>query len=444
MSQLRKNISYNFLLTLAQLLFPVFSIPYISRVLSPEGLGKVNFTDSLSYYFVTLADLGIASFGIREIARIKNHKNELNKLASDLLSFSIIGGCIFLLIYWLILFFVYDKISDIRLVVFSSVFLIANSLKCEWFFLGTEKFKYIALRSFFIRFVGLICIFLFIKRPEDFYLYYIIMVCSALFISFWNLSIFFNKINFRFSISNWKHLFAKTRIMYCINLLSCISLMLDNVLLGLVATSAIVAFYTLGTKVVRIACTLISDSFYVLYPNTVFTLHNKENKEYIQLLNNSFQWITIIALPLCFGIFLFADDFTRIYFGTAFGSVSNVIRILSIYPLLHTLWLFLNLQILIPHNNEFLILKSLFVSVLVFVPANLILSYHFSFWGTCVALLISELILVVFTYHLVMKKRLPVQFLNVKSISQVIIGMLFFIPIYYCLKIVISNPLFFC
>lgn len=443
MSQLKKNISYNLLLTIAQLIFPVFSVPYISRVLSPDGLGKVNFTDSLSYYFVTLSGLGITSFGIREIARFKNNKNSLNNIASGLLSLNIAGGILFLLVYWIALFFVYNRINNFSLVIFSSVFIIANSITCEWYFLGTEKFRYIALRTLLIRLLGLVCIFLFVKKAGDFYLYYAIMVGSVLLIAFWNLKVFFDEVKFHFDFKNWKVFFSKTKIMYFTSVLLCVSLMLDNVLLGLVASSAAVSFYTLSSKVVRIASSLISDSFYVLYPNSVSALHNEEQGRYQQLIFTSFQWICMIALPLCFGIFLFANDFTGIYFGPDFNSVSIGIKILSVYPLLRTVGLFFNLQILMPHNYEAAIFRSLLISVIIFVPANLVLSHYLSFTGTCISLLISELTIVVVNYYFVWKNCSFLKFISAKNLLQILIGLLLFIPVYYACKNLFNNQLVF-
>jgi O-antigen/teichoic acid export membrane protein len=55
---------------------PLISIPYISKVLHPEGIGMVSFIDSLSYCFVAIAEFGIVAYGIREIAQVKHDKEQ--------------------------------------------------------------------------------------------------------------------------------------------------------------------------------------------------------------------------------------------------------------------------------------------------------------------------------------------------------------------------------
>ena len=44
---LKKNAFYSVLRTIMSLLFPLITFPYASRILLPEGTGKVNFANKL-------------------------------------------------------------------------------------------------------------------------------------------------------------------------------------------------------------------------------------------------------------------------------------------------------------------------------------------------------------------------------------------------------------
>jgi len=59
MSILKKNIVFNTLLSLSQILFPLVTFPYVSRILGPTGVGEVSFVDSLTQYFVLFSAIGI-------------------------------------------------------------------------------------------------------------------------------------------------------------------------------------------------------------------------------------------------------------------------------------------------------------------------------------------------------------------------------------------------
>ena len=61
----------------------------------PEGIGQVNFYNSIIAYVTLLVGMGIPTYGIREIARVRDNKEELTRVTIELLSLSVflcIGG----------------------------------------------------------------------------------------------------------------------------------------------------------------------------------------------------------------------------------------------------------------------------------------------------------------------------------------------------------------
>ena len=65
------NAALSVIKQLCSVVFPLITIPYISRVLQVEAYGKVNFGNSVVSYFVLLAGLGVSTYAIREYAMIK-------------------------------------------------------------------------------------------------------------------------------------------------------------------------------------------------------------------------------------------------------------------------------------------------------------------------------------------------------------------------------------
>ena len=53
-NKVRKNSIYSLLKAFSQVVFPLITFPYISRVLHAENVGKVNFANSIISY-VSLA-----------------------------------------------------------------------------------------------------------------------------------------------------------------------------------------------------------------------------------------------------------------------------------------------------------------------------------------------------------------------------------------------------
>ena len=99
MASIKRNLSYNVLLNLSSVIFPLITAPYISRVLEPDGIGLFNFANMCAGYFALFAVLGIPTYGIREVAKKHDDKDGLSKLVSELISISFIATCIVTLVY---------------------------------------------------------------------------------------------------------------------------------------------------------------------------------------------------------------------------------------------------------------------------------------------------------------------------------------------------------
>ena len=83
-----KNIKQNFILNGIRLTFGMIFIllttPYITRILGVENFGKVEYANSIIAYFLLFTALGIPNYGIREVAKCRNDKEELSKIVLEL------------------------------------------------------------------------------------------------------------------------------------------------------------------------------------------------------------------------------------------------------------------------------------------------------------------------------------------------------------------------
>ena len=52
MASVKGNVVLNALNTITSIIFPIITFPYAARILLPEGLGTVNFLNSIVSYIV--------------------------------------------------------------------------------------------------------------------------------------------------------------------------------------------------------------------------------------------------------------------------------------------------------------------------------------------------------------------------------------------------------
>ena len=433
MANIKRNLAYNFALSCSQLLLPLLSIPYVSRVLDPAGIGRVGFIDSFTFYFVIIAEFGITTYGIREVAKCQDDPVKLHKLVPQLLTLHAISSLFTLLVYATGIMLLWQRIGEMRLVLFSFSFFIAHCFACEWYFMGREKFGYIAIRSIVVRLLGLASIFVLVRQPADYYLYYAAIVGSAVLTTVWNIAIMFREIPFSFRQVAWRQHLRFVWVTYLISLFYSIPLMLDNVLVGLVSTVTMVGLYSFSVKVVRIGSTILTDSFLIFFPRIVSLSHEMKQEQLLQKLSLNVQFIILLAIPMGVGLFLVADELALVFFGPKFTGTADNLRILALFPLIKGLSLFLSNPVLIAQHRELAVLKNLVVSSSLFIILALLLSFLYGAVGASIALIIAEACLM-FLNFISARRYFPAVQLSGLVFLQGLIAAVLFIPVVYALQ----------
>ena len=77
-----KNSIFNIIYTVANILFPFVTSVYVSRILLPAGVGKVAAAQNLASYFVTLAALGLPSYGVNLQKSERMRRGKIHSLQS--------------------------------------------------------------------------------------------------------------------------------------------------------------------------------------------------------------------------------------------------------------------------------------------------------------------------------------------------------------------------
>ena len=152
----------NAILTMSSFIFPLITFPYVSRILLPEGTGKVSFAASIVNYFLLLAQLGIPTYGIRTCAKIREDKDKLNKTIQEIFKISFIM-CIFSYTIFLILLYCVPRLwQEKELMLVTSTSILFTTIGVEWVFKALEMYSYITWRSVAFKCIALAAMFLLI------------------------------------------------------------------------------------------------------------------------------------------------------------------------------------------------------------------------------------------------------------------------------------------
>ena len=97
------NSFYNMIYRGLNVIFPLVTVTYVSRVILASGVGRVSYAQNIAQYFITLSALGIPNYGVREISRATDLE-ERSKTFSELFFINGISTLFFSISYYLLIF----------------------------------------------------------------------------------------------------------------------------------------------------------------------------------------------------------------------------------------------------------------------------------------------------------------------------------------------------
>ena len=177
-------------------LFPFATGIYVARVLLPVTIGVVSYAQNIAQYFVILSFLGIPTYGLREVAKVRNNKEELNKLFTELFIINLISTIVFYFLYLCLILFISSLRSNIILYLLVGLLICFNALNISWLYEGLEEFGFISIRNIIFKAVSFLILIFCVRSDEDIYIYaavnvvgtagnyFINMICHPKFVHF--------------------------------------------------------------------------------------------------------------------------------------------------------------------------------------------------------------------------------------------------------------------
>src|SRR5699024_7172 len=162
------------------------------------------FTNSIIQYFILFANMGIGYYGNRQIAYVRENKDQMSKTFWEIQIVKTIMTLYAFVAFEIFMIF-YTRQSEYMWA--QSLNLIAIAFDISWFYEGIEDFKVTVLKNSLVKVISMIAIFVFIKGPKDVTLYIIVLALSTLIgnLTLWpNIRRDLNKVSFNF-LNPWQH-----------------------------------------------------------------------------------------------------------------------------------------------------------------------------------------------------------------------------------------------
>jgi Membrane protein involved in the export of O-antigen and teichoic acid len=373
-------------------LFPLITFPYVSRVLLPEGTGKVAFALSIVSYFTLFASFGVATYGIRAIAQVRDDKDRLSKTMHELLFINIISMIIVYIALVIAISVVPKFAMEKELFWVTSLFVLFTIIGIEWLYKGLEKYQYITIRTIVFKIASLFLVFLFVKEKSDYIIFAFISIFAIVGSGVLNLINSRKLINYiLYSEYEFKKHLKPMFVLFLTSMAIAIYTSLDEGLLGLLSSPEQVGYYNAAVRVKGILFTLITSLGVVLLPRLSYYVENHMETEFHEALAKSTNFIIVIAASVVIFFTLFAKETILILAGENYVASIIPLQIVVWALILSAITNILGIQILLPLKKDKQLLFSVLCAATVDVIANFLLVPKLAAVGTALSVIAAEL-----------------------------------------------------
>lgn len=418
------NVLLNMIYTLMNTIFPVITFPYVSRILSASGIGRVNFFSQISSYCIMLASLGIGTYGIRAVARVRNDDYKLAAVVKELLLINIFMTTIVMVFYVIIAIISPQFYTNIPLAIINAVAIITAPFSLDWLYSGLEQYSYITKRDFIFKLIVIISIFGFVKNRSDYVVYAFILMLSNLgtaVINFFNATRLINfslkqKLKFKCHIKPTLTLFGST-------LAISVYFSLDTIMLGYLCGDRQVGLYTTAIKVETILLTVVNAISVALLPRLSAYIEEKKYAEFNKVLKSSISIIMAITSSLAVFFIITAKDCILILGGNDFLGATLSMQLLMPILMISGFSNITGNQILIPKGRDMEYTKAVSIAAMIDILINILVMKKYGSTGAAFATLITEIVQMSIQFYYARKDI--IKNINYKSLIKILISVSF-------------------
>ncbi len=392
-SQLKRNSIISGIRTVANTIFPIVYFCYASRILMPEGIGKINFAKSVVAYFSLFAMLGIVHYGTRECAKVRDDRIKLSRIAHELLIINTIS--VFAMTFLLCLFaFFAKKLEDYRvLLLVLGVAIPLNAISMDWLFNALEKYAYIAVRTLLFHAIGMIFLISFVKTPNDLINYTVIQLMATYGSGICNFVYSRKFITYRFMGEYRFGIHVRPIfLIFFMTLFIQVFTHMDSTMLSLIVDDYATGLYTAANRINGSVATVIQSLVLVFMPQISFYAKNKNKEKICQLSEMAINIILMLGIPAMIGCFLLSKSIITLLSGPAFEAATTTSQVLSMRIVLVPLNSFIVLYLFIPISKEKWNLISTGIAAVLNFTMNMILIPIIHESGAAISTVAAEMI----------------------------------------------------
>jgi PST family polysaccharide transporter len=389
-NKIARNAASLYVVQACRKLVPIFTIPYLARVLGPAGWGDVAFTLSMGDLIALFAEFGFVLSATRDLAQNRDSDEACGLIAGGTLGAQVVLSILGVLVAWAVSTQVPLLRSHPRLLCAGLVYGVAQGIAPLWLFQGLERMTLAATLEVAGKLSALVAIFLFVHAPSDEWKVLAFQSFAPVITAVVGIWMAHRLISFR--LPTFAMIWQALRGGWPMFLLrgGMATYSTANVLiLAMFAPASIVGYYASAEKLSKAIIGLLMPIRDAFYPRlSHLAAHSPKESERLTRISALIEGGC--GLILCVLTWSCASIIVKTVFGKSFGEAVPILQILAALPLIFSLSDAIGFQSLLPAGKESIVTKVMVAGGLVNCSLAFFFAPRFQGSGMAISVVIAE------------------------------------------------------
>lgn len=268
-----KNTTMLYLMNIAKMVFPLLTLPYLTRILTVDCYGVVSYVKAVMQYMQLIVDFGFVLSGTKDIVLVRNDKDQLNIEVGNILLAKLLLSTVAGIVLCIATAMIPILRENILFVFLSFVVVFMTNFLFDFLFRGLEKMEIITTRFVIMKGLATALTFVFVHNDSDILWIPILDIMGSV-IAILLVMLELKKMDIRIQFGNIRTILLKIKdsaIYFFSNMATTAFMALNTLLIGIFIEKAEVAYWSLCLQMVTAVQALYTPLTDGIYPHMVKT-----------------------------------------------------------------------------------------------------------------------------------------------------------------------------
>lgn len=394
MKRFAVNVASLFSVQIANFLLPLLTVPYVVRIIGPDKLGLLNFSQAYVTYFSLLINYGFDMAAVRAIAANRDDKEATNRIFSQVMAGKTLLWVLSTIIFTVVTLANPEFKGHLLLHVCTYLVCIGTVLSPFWLYQAMEDLGRVAIFNLAVKLIFSLSVLLLIRKADDYFYQNLAISVSQILISVAALYVAMRRFKIKFTwptAPELRNRFKEDRTLFFSSVMITIYASSNVFLLGLLSVPYNVGIYAAGTRLEGMAEAFVGLALNQAFFPIVAQAFGQGREQGLQMVRNTFFPLFFVMALVSVGLWVVGPFVITLLYGAKFQEAITILRIVALLPLIIGLSNLLGLHTMLNLRMDRAFFTVTAVGSVIGLVLNILLIRRFAHVGAAYALVLTEL-----------------------------------------------------